>query len=107
MRDVRREVRLHQGPLPQATTADLAQQLLGRQTSPSLAAARAEARVRVQEALNRIDPLSREILCLRHLEQLSNAEAAAELDIEEDTARKRYLRALRRIKGMLTPLQSE
>ena len=103
-RDVRREVRLHQGPMPSATSATLAQQLMGKQTSPSLAAARVEDRMKLQEALNRMEDPDREILCLRHFEQLSVAEAARELGIGESAASKRYLRALRKIRGFLSHL---
>jgi RNA polymerase sigma-70 factor (ECF subfamily) len=100
-RDVRREIRLQQRPLPQATSADLAERLMGRQTTPSLALAKAEQRQRLQETLERMDPLDREILGLRHYEQLSTREAAEELGIGQAAAAKRYVRALRRIRGML------
>ena len=92
MRDARREVSLHRGALPDATSAALAAQLLGHQTRPSEAAVRAEAKLRLQEALNGMDPIDREVLALRHFEQLSNAEAARVLQIKETAAGKRYLR---------------
>jgi RNA polymerase sigma-70 factor (ECF subfamily) len=100
-RDPRQEVRLHGGPLPEATSVALAQQLLGSCTGPSEAAARAELRVRLEEALNGMEPVDREILALRHFEQLTNAESAQELGIDEAAASKRYMRALRRLKGVL------
>ncbi len=55
MRDVGQEVALRHGAMPQATSASLAAQLLGRLTSPSLAAVRAEMQLRLQEALNSMD----------------------------------------------------
>jgi RNA polymerase sigma-70 factor (ECF subfamily) len=76
VRDAGREVSLHQGALPQASSESLAAQLLGRFTSPSQAAVRAELQIRVQDALNSMDPLDREVLALRHFEQLSNSEIA-------------------------------
>jgi len=62
---------------------------------------RAEARIRLQEALNSIDPVEREVLALRHIEQLTNAEAARVLGIKEAAAGKRYLRALERLREIL------
>jgi RNA polymerase sigma-70 factor (ECF subfamily) len=98
MRDAAQEVSLHRGAMPAASSVSLAAQLLGRLTSPSLAAIKAETRVRVQEVLNSMDPLDREVLALRHFEQLNNAEVAATLGINESTASSRYLRALKRLK---------
>jgi RNA polymerase sigma-70 factor (ECF subfamily) len=100
MRDARREIALH-GGLPGATSAAIALQLLGHATRPSEAAMRAEVKVRLQEALNDMDPLDREILALRHIEQLTNAEAARVLGIKEAAAGKRYLRALERLREIL------
>jgi RNA polymerase sigma-70 factor (ECF subfamily) len=104
MRDARREVSLYRSTLPEATSAALAAHLLGEATGPSEAAVRAEAKVRLQEALNRMDPLDREALALRHFEHLSNAEAARVLGIKETAAGKRYLRALERLRQILTDL---
>ena len=73
----------------------------GRQTSPSQAAVRAERVVRLQEALNTLDPVDREVLALRHFEQLTAAETARVLDISEEAAAKRYIRALKRLKQIL------
>ena len=104
MRDAGREVSLYRGALPQASSAALAAQLLGKQTSPTQAAARAERLLRLQEALNTLDPLDREILSLRHFEELTSAEAAQVLAIKEDAAAKRYVRALRRLRAVLAAL---
>ena len=104
MRDARREVSLHRGALPGATSAALAARLLGHQTRPSEAAVRAEAKLLLQEALNAMDPLDREVLALRHFEQLTGAEAARVLQIKEAAAGKRYLRALERLREILAQL---
>jgi RNA polymerase sigma-70 factor (ECF subfamily) len=74
---------------------------LGKLTSPSQAAARAETRLRVQEVLNAMDPIDREILALRHFEQLLNVEVAQVLNLPESTASTRYVRALRKLKEEL------
>jgi RNA polymerase sigma-70 factor (ECF subfamily) len=100
-RDAGREVSLHRGALPQASSVSLAAQLLGRLTTPSQAAVRAELQIRVQEALNAMDPLDREILALRHFEQLDNIEAAQALGISQAAASVRFVRALRRLKKIL------
>ena len=82
----------------------LAAQLLGKFTSPTQAAVRAERLLRLQEALNALDPIDREILSLRHFEELNRSEAAAALGIEEAAAAKRYVRALKRLKDTLSDL---
>jgi RNA polymerase sigma-70 factor, ECF subfamily len=101
MRDVGREVSLYRGALPAASSAALAAQLLGRHTSPTQAAVRAERILRVQEALNTLHPIDREVLSLRHFEELTAAEAAQVLGIDESAAAKRYFRALKRLKEIL------
>jgi RNA polymerase sigma-70 factor (ECF subfamily) len=104
MRDAGREVSLHRGNFPEATSAALAAQLLGHGTRPSEAAVRAEVKIRLQEALNSMDPIDREVLALRHFEQLSPAESAQVLGIKEKAAGMRYMRALRRLKEILASL---
>jgi RNA polymerase sigma-70 factor (ECF subfamily) len=104
MRDAGREVSLYREALPQASTAALASMLLGRQTSPTQAAQRAERLLRIQEALNSLDPIDREVLALRHFEQLNRAEAALALAITEEAGAKRYIRALKRLKGVLAKM---
>ncbi|HUG89765.1 MAG TPA: sigma-70 family RNA polymerase sigma factor [Planctomycetaceae bacterium] len=101
MRDASLEVSLNAGGLPQATSASLAAQLLGRWTSASRALERAEAQLAVQEALDALEPVDREILVLRHFEMLSNLECAELLGLTKGAASKRYVRALVRIKDVL------
>jgi RNA polymerase sigma-70 factor (ECF subfamily) len=100
-RDAGREVALFQGRMPEATSAALAAQLLGRDTRASQAAIRAERKIRLEQALNAMDPTDREVLALRHFEQLSNAECARVLELSESAATKRYVRAMRRLKDIL------
>lgn len=103
-RDAAREISLFNGPLPAASSAALAAQLIGDLTSPSEAAVRAERILKLQEALNVMDPIDREVLALRHFEHLSRAETAQTLGIEESAASKRYVRALQRLKRTLAQL---
>jgi RNA polymerase sigma-70 factor (ECF subfamily) len=104
MRDAGREVSLYRGSLPEASSAALASMLLGRQTSPTQAAQRAERLLRIQEALNSLDPIDREVLALRHFEQLGRAETAEVLGISQEAAAKRYFRALKRLKDVLATM---
>ena len=65
---------------------------------------RAELQVRLQEALNNMEPIDREVLALRHFEQLTNAEAAEVLGIQESATSNRYVRALKRLRKILSAL---
>jgi RNA polymerase sigma-70 factor (ECF subfamily) len=101
-RDPRREVHLDHAIMPEATSEVLAAQLVGRWTSASQQAMREEVRSRVLETLQSMDARDREVLSLRHFEHLSNKEVAIELGLNEYTASKRYLRALSRLKSILS-----
>ena len=101
LRDAGREVSLYRGALPQASSVSLAERLLGRVPTPSQAMIRAEIQVQLQAAINGMDPLDREILALRHFEELSNGEAARVLNLEPSAASKRYVRALKRLQVIL------
>src|SRR5262249_33133477 len=84
--------------LPQASSASLAAQLLGHLTTASQAVARAERQLQLQQALNVMDPMDREIIALRHFEELSNGDAAAVLGLSKGAASKRYVRAMPRLR---------
>jgi RNA polymerase sigma-70 factor (ECF subfamily) len=100
-RDVSRDISIYHGAFPEATTADLAANLMGEFSSPSQAAIRIEQTRRLQEALDSLEPIDREILVLRHFEQLTNGEASQVLDLDKSTASKRYIRAMVRLKDVL------
>jgi RNA polymerase sigma-70 factor (ECF subfamily) len=97
-RDAGREISLERDAVPPASSVSLAAELLGRFTPPSQAALRVELQARVQEALNEMDPIDREVIGLRHFEQLSNAETAQVLNLSEAAASGRYMRALKRLR---------
>ncbi len=86
--------------LPADSTALLAERLVDRESSPSRRIQREELRERVQDALGRLDPRDREVIILRHLEQLSTADAAEVLGISEPAMKKRHLRALERLRAL-------
>jgi RNA polymerase sigma-70 factor (ECF subfamily) len=104
VRDAARELSLERGAMPGASSAALAAQLIGRQTSASEVAMRLERKARIQEAIDAMDPLDREVLILRHFEELTNAETAQTLGLQEPAASKRYIRALRRLKDALSAM---
>jgi RNA polymerase sigma-70 factor (ECF subfamily) len=103
-RDVFREVSLEAGENRDGTSAAIALQLAGDLTSPSQAAARADAMTVVRNAIGGMDELDREVLALRHFEELSNQEVAEALGIEQKAASIRYIRALRRLRALLAEL---
>jgi RNA polymerase sigma-70 factor (ECF subfamily) len=101
MRDAAQEVSLRHRATPQANSVSLAEMLLGRLTSPTRAARRAEMQLWLQEIINGMEPLDREVLALRHFEELSNGEVAQVLGLSKTAASNRYMRALVRLKEML------
>ena len=94
-RSIRREV-----PWPESSSVQLGLGLIGSTTSPSEAFARAELRERIVWAVGQLKPDDREILAMRHFDELSHQEAAAILGITPDAAMQRYARALRRLRRL-------
>ena len=103
-RDVRRQVSRGRPGFPEATSIVLVEHLVGGGTTPTQAAVRAELRVQLEEALDQMKPADREVLVLRHFEELTNVEAARELGIERAAASKRYVRAVQRLGALLEKL---
>jgi RNA polymerase sigma-70 factor (ECF subfamily) len=100
-RDAGREVPIAGGAWAASTSASIAVQVAGSGTSPSMAVARGEALEEVRRALDAMDPIDREVLALRHFEELTNTEVAEVLGIQVKAASIRYVRALRRLKQIL------
>jgi RNA polymerase sigma-70 factor (ECF subfamily) len=88
-------------PLPDESVVELAQRIVASNTSPSRRAIRHELRDRVHVALEELGPRDREILVMRHLEQMETAEIAAVLGITEGAVRVRHVRALERLRASL------
>ena len=99
-RDAEREISIDRSPA-NATSVALAAQLLGGLTTPSMAAIRDENRNLVKEGLAEMEEADREILALRHFEQLSNVEVANLLKMNETTTSNRYVRALKKLKSIM------
>jgi len=104
MRDAKRELPLEAPEKSNETSVALCAHLTGGLTRPSVVAVRGEVTTRLMEALDGMDPTDREVLAMRHFEQLTNAEAAQAIGIEERAAAKRYLRALERLKQILSEM---
>ena len=110
----KRSTRRHrQTSLEDSASVNMADQLVSRESTPSSILVSKESVNRVRIVLNSLNETDREILCLRHFEQLSNAEVAETLDIPSTNASSRYLRALAKLqKGLeslsqLAPEQEE
>ncbi len=91
-------------PLPADSSACFVSGLLGREPSPSQAAAAAEVAERLRLALGRLDDDERDLILWRHFEHLANREIAQLLEISEAAAGKRYIRALERLRAFLADL---
>ena len=89
--------------LPEASSVLLAA-TLSPATSPSRAAARDEIRRRVEQAILGLDAKDREVVLLRHFEELSNAQVAEVLGLTESGASMRHGRALFHLKEILKQL---
>jgi len=100
-RDVQQEVALDRGTSSSTSLSGLVLQLADSLTTPSQFAVRGEAVSELARALEQLEEIDREVLVLRHLEELSNNEAAHILGIDKYAASKRYLRALERLRGVL------
>ena len=101
LRDAGREISICQS-YPEVNSHLLASQLLGRFSTASQAAMRAEQQTKLEEILNGLEPIDREILTLRHFEELSNTEVAQVLGLSKSAASNRYIRALARLKNHLS-----
>lgn len=104
MRDAKRDRPLDCPVGSDDTSAALCAHLTAGLTRASVAAVGGEVKARLAEALDGMNPTDREVLAMRHFEQLTNAEAAQVIGIEERAAAKRYLRALERLKQILSQM---
>ncbi len=103
IRDAGREVSLCYGD-PEVSSQLLASQLVETMTSVSNAAIHAERQSQLESLLNAMEPIDREILTLRHFEELSNSEVAQVLNLSKSAASNRYFRALKHLKDLLITL---
>lgn len=100
-RSLDREQPLSPANFGDRSSLELAAQLRDPEVTPAAAALRNELHERFLDALDRMDEEDREILIIRHVEQLSNSEAARLLGLTPPAAGMRHLRALRRMRAIL------
>lgn len=100
-RDVSREVTIDSPATVSPNSAVLAARLMGRVSTPSAKVLKSELRQQLRLLLEELDPLDREIIALKHFEQLSLRECAIVMEIKHTTACNRYVRALARLKELL------
>lgn len=100
MRDVKQEISIHRHHAG-ATSASMAMLLVAHLASPSQMAIRDEMVLQIEEALENMDETDREVLALRHFEELRNSEVAEVLGLKDAAASNRYVRALSRLRDVL------
>src|SRR5438105_6309114 len=104
-RSLDREQPLLPAALADHSSLELAGQILDQEPTPASAAIRHELQKRLDSAVAALDEDDREIILMRHGEQLSNQDVAAALELSEAAASMRYLRAVRRLRAALLPAQ--
>lgn len=103
-RDARQEAPAERR-MPEASTFAMAGILQDQSPSPSAVAARAETRDRLIDMLDQMNEIDREVLSMRHFEEMTNEEVAEELGLGKHAASKRYIRALKRLKDIAQDLE--
>jgi RNA polymerase sigma-70 factor (ECF subfamily) len=102
-RSLDREQPLVPAVLADHSSLELAGQLLDQEPTPASAAIRHELQRRLDGAIAALDEDDREVILLRHREQLTNQQVAEALGLSEAAASMRYLRAVRRLRATLLP----
>jgi len=97
----KRDVRLERADSEEASSVALAHTLARHSVSPSQAALREERAEQLHDALERLKPIDREVLMLRHFERLSNADCAQVLGLSTSGAKLRHLRAVQRLRQVV------
>jgi RNA polymerase sigma-70 factor (ECF subfamily) len=105
-RSVNREQHLQAGLSDQSALL-LADRLIGKTSSPSMGALRRELRQRVEKALSCLSTGEREVLLQRYVEDMSSKEIGAVLGISEAAVNMRHMRALERMRQLLSTDISE
>jgi RNA polymerase sigma-70 factor, ECF subfamily len=101
-RDARCDIPLHCRATGSSASISIAAKLAASLTSPSKAVVRADNREQLYAALEKMDPIDREVLALRHFEDLGNDEVAEVLGLKKAAASNRYVRALKRLKSIMS-----
>jgi RNA polymerase sigma-70 factor (ECF subfamily) len=102
-RSLDREQPMVPAVLADRSSIELTARFFDQERTPASAAVHEELQRRLHAAVAALDEADRDIICMRHFEQLSNQEVAADLGLSEAAASMRYLRALRRLRALLLP----
>jgi RNA polymerase sigma-70 factor (ECF subfamily) len=102
-RSIDREQALEAPRWTDESSVQLITQLVDGEQTPASAAIQHELQRRLNDALAQLDDADRDIILMRHHEQLSNQDVSAALGLSEAAASMRYLRALRKLRGVLVP----
>ncbi len=100
-RSMDREQPAQAAPWSDASSVQLLAALIDSEKTPGSMAVQHELERKLHDALHTLDETDREIILLRHQEQMSNQDAASELGLTDAAASMRYLRALRRLRATL------
>ena len=100
-RSLDRERPLTSAPQDDRSAFDLAQQLVASELTPAAASIRRELEERFLAAVDQLEDDDRDIILMRHFEQLGNSEVATALGLSPAAAGMRHLRALRKLRGLL------
>jgi len=100
-RSLDREQSLVQHATSDHSSLDLAAQLRDQELTPAAAALRKEFQQRFYQALEQLEEDDRELILMRHVEQLTNSDIAQVLGLSQPAAGMRHLRALRRLREIL------
>jgi RNA polymerase sigma-70 factor (ECF subfamily) len=102
-RGVNREQPIVPAGFADRSSVELAARFIDQELTPASAAIRQELERRLHAAIADLDEADREVIVMRHFEEMSNQEVAAELKLTEAAASMRYLRAVRRLRDLLAP----
>lgn len=106
IRSLDREVSIHDRLPFQSTATSIAGLLAASGSSPSRILIREEQIETLKTTLEQMNHTDREVLVMRHMEQMTNGEVAIAMDISESAATKRYIRALRKVRDAMQRSQS-
>ena len=106
-RDARLEISLPPSNNRYSDSISIARNLVAAMSTPSRQVAKEELIEILIQTLDQLEEIDREIIVLRHLEELTNSEAAQELQIKPFAASKRYLRAMKRLATVMQPVLYE